>query len=94
MARTLIVYIIYLVGATVLLMRLVPPQNSPAPAAPTVTPRYALHGMAYVTISVEDGSGRSVTCLTDAERVVADVVQVSTITERDHLLQLLGCGPD
>jgi hypothetical protein len=94
MARTLIAYIIYIVGASALLLRIVPAQPfSTAPISPTPRPKLYTAGLVTITISVEDGSAAAVTCLVEADRVVADVVQVSTVAERDHLAELLGCSP-
>ena len=92
MGRTLIAYIIYIVGVSALLLRLMPAQEPTALGTPTPRPVFYVSGLVTVTISVEDGSAPAVTCLTQADRVVADVVQVSTVAERDHLLELLGCN--
>ncbi len=93
MARTLIAYIIYIVGASALLLRVMPAQAPTVLGIPTPQAKYYAAGRVVVTISVEDGSGLEVSCLVEADRLVADVVQVSTAAEREHLLELLGCSP-
>jgi hypothetical protein len=89
MVRTLIAYIIYIVAASAVLRRVL---ATDVPHDPPPRARQLPSGTVAVMITVEDGSALTATCVTSADRVSGDVIQTSTVTERDHMLEALGCS--